>query len=173
MSASPQHLRDDAVVLRPITKGDIQSYLDRQDAEMASRFEWPGPATADDVQKAVSHWIESWECGGRERNFAIVDPSTGEMIGDCELELRSDGLVNVMYVVFSDWRRRGVAIRAVRLLADHAADVFPGHPLLFRIHPDNEGSRRVAQAVGAEWTGTELSRNGRLLERWVVRSAER
>lgn len=165
---SPLHLRDEAVLLRPITMADVGSYLDRQDAEMATQFEWTGPATVDHGRGVVSRWVESWRAGGRERNFAIVDPSTGDMIGDCELELRDDGFVHVMYAVFSGWRRRGVATRAVRLLAVDAADVFPGHALLFRIHPDNEGSKRVARAVGAERAGTELSRNGRLLERWVA-----
>jgi RimJ/RimL family protein N-acetyltransferase len=151
---------------------DVESYVARQDEEMARRFEWAGPATVEGVRDGVSRWVESWSSGGTERNFAIVDPSTGGMIGDCELELREDGFVHVMFAVFSDWRRRGIATRAVRLLADHAADVFPGHALLFRIHPDNEGSKRVARAVGAERAGTELSRNGLLLERWVAGAAE-
>lgn len=151
---------------------DVESYVARQDEEMAHRFEWAGPASAEDVRGGVCRWVEAWASGGVERNFAIVDLSTGEMVGDCELELRDDGFVNVMYAVFSDWRRRGVATRAVRLLAEHAADVFPGHALLFRVHPDNEGSKRVAMAVGAQGEGTELSRNGQLLERWVARPTE-
>lgn len=161
-------LSDGVVLLRPIALSDVESYVARQDAEMARRFEWSGPATVEDVRGGVSRWVESWSSGGSERNFAIVDPSTGDMIGDCELELRDDGFVNVMYAVFNGWRQRGVATRAVRLLAQHSAEVFPGHPLLFRIHPDNEGSKGVAQAVGAELAGTELSRNGLVLERWVA-----
>jgi RimJ/RimL family protein N-acetyltransferase len=161
-------LSDGVVLLRPIERSDIESYVARQDAEMVRRFEWSGPASAEDVRRGVSRWVESWRHGGSERNFAIVDPATGEMIGDCELELRDDGFVNVMYAVFEGWRRRGVATRAVRLLADHAAEVFPGRPLLFRIHPDNEGSKGVARALGAEPAGTERSRHGLVLERWVA-----
>lgn len=166
--ADSPNLSDDVVLLRPIALSDIESYVARQDDEMARRFEWSGPASVEDVRGGVSRWVESWRSGGSERNFAIVDPATGDMIGDCELELRDDGFVNVMYAVFNGWRRRGVATRAVRLLAQHAAEVFPGHSLLFRIHPDNEGSKGVAQAVGAELAGTERSRSGLALERWVA-----
>lgn len=150
---------------------DVEFYVARQDEEMARRFEWAGPASVEAVRSGVNRWVDSWTAGGVQRNFAIVHLPTGEMIGDCELELRDDGFVNVMYAVFRDWRRRGVATRAVRLLAEHAADVFPGHALLFRIHADNEGSKRVAMAVGAQRAGTEVSRNGHPMERWVARPA--
>src|SRR4051812_31667635 len=109
-------LGDDVVLLRPIRMGDVEPYVHGQDAEMADRFEWAGPTTVDEVRRAVGRWVESWEVG-TERNFAIIDRATGEMIGDCEIELRDDGFVNVMYAVFATWRRRGIATRAVRLLA--------------------------------------------------------
>lgn len=166
-------LTDGVVLLRPITMADVDPYLERQDPEIARRFEWTGPASVEDVRSAVTRWVASWSTGGRERNFAIVDPATSEVIGDSALELRDDGFVNVMYAVFSDWRRRGVATRAVRLLAAHASEVFPGSALLFRIHPDNEASARVARAAGAERIGTESSPTGRLLERWVVGPTDR
>ena len=157
----------DAVVLRPIRMRDLDAYVERQDDEMADRFEWEGPATKDGVRATFARWVESWRTGGPERNFAIVDADSGEMIGDAELELREDGFVHVMYVVFGPWRRQGRATHAARLLVTYAAEAFPGRPLLFRIHPDNAGSVRVATALGAEQDGSERSRTGRRLDRYV------
>jgi RimJ/RimL family protein N-acetyltransferase len=74
----------------------------------------------------------------------------------------------IMYVVFSPWRRLGFASRAVRLLIQHANVLFPGRPVLFRIHPDNGASLALARAFGARPEGSERSRTGRLLERWVL-----
>lgn len=45
-AASPYlRLSDDVVLLRPIELSDIDSYVARQDAEMARRFEWPRRAS--------------------------------------------------------------------------------------------------------------------------------
>ena len=63
------------------------------------------------------------------------------MIGDCEIEAREDGYLNIMYAVFRPWRGRGVATRAGRLLLKYAATEFPDHVPLFRVHP---GNKRVA-----------------------------
>ena len=79
---------------------------------MADGFEWAAPATVEDVEAACARWTQSWRAGGPERNFAITDSRTGEMIGDCEIEAREDGYLNIMYAVFRPWRGRGVATRA-------------------------------------------------------------
>lgn len=134
---------------------------------MAARFEWDALVSAEQARGAFTSWAAAWEHGLRERNFAIVLNGTGEVIGDCEIELRPDGMVNVMYVVFAPWRRHGYATRAARLLIAHAASAFPGAPLAFRIHPDNHASLGVARAVGATPRKYETSRNGRQLQLWV------
>lgn len=163
-------LTDGVVVLRPIRADDADAYFEQQDEEMVARFEWNSPAGLPALREALGRWEEAWRVDSDERNFAIELAETGGMIGDCEVELRSDGLVNVMYAVFAPWRRRGFATRAVRLLADYAAEAFGNKPLVFRVHPDNAGSIAVARAVGAVIEGTETSKAGRELERWVRRS---
>ena len=162
-------LTDGVVLLRPVRAGDAQVYFEQQDLEMVARFEWAGPAQLPRLRETFAAWEASWRNGGDERNFVIELAGTGEVIGDCEVELRPDGLVNVMYVVFAPWRGMGYATRTVQLLVDYAAEAFPNKPLVFRVHPDNAGSVALARAVGAALEGTEASKSGRLLERWVRR----
>jgi RimJ/RimL family protein N-acetyltransferase len=100
---------------------------------MVRRFGWGAPLTRPASQVVVHRWVRSWQSLGLERNLAIVDEVTGQIIGDYEAELRGDGFVHVLYAVFAPWRGRGVAKRAVRLMADHSADAFPYYPLLFRV----------------------------------------
>ena len=164
-----RELTDGVVVLRPIRSEDAETYFEHQDDDMIDRFEWAGPVELPKLREVFARWEANWRVGGDERNFAIELAGTGEMVGDCEVELRSDGLVNVMYVVFAPWRGQGLATRAVQLLADHAAEAFAGKPLLFRVHPDNAPSVAVARSVGAVVEGIETSKTGRLLERWVRR----
>jgi RimJ/RimL family protein N-acetyltransferase len=159
---------DGVIALRPIRIEDAEVYVRLQDDEITARFEWDRPASLGDLESAIRRWAERWEAGGDEHNFAIVLAETGEMIGDCEAELRDDGLVNLMYVVFGPWRRQGHASRAARLLIAHARTVFPGAPSVLRIHPDNVASLGVARTIGAELDGIEPSRSGRPLERWIL-----
>ena len=82
--------------------------------------------------------------------------------------MREDGFVHVLYAVFAPWRGRGVATRAVRLLADYSAEVFPYRPLLFRVERDNVASLAVARSVGAIVTGEEVASDGRRLQHLMV-----
>jgi RimJ/RimL family protein N-acetyltransferase len=56
---------------------------------------------------------------------------------------------NVGYHVFADHRRRGIATRAVRLLLELLRDETPFDEATFLVDAENEGSIRVARAVGA------------------------
>lgn len=170
--ASDRVLSDGVVTLRPIGPGDAAAYFARQDAEVVDRFEWDGPASRESLDAAIAKWVDAWDRGLDERNFAITLPHELELVGDCEVELRPEGCVNVMYVVFAPWRRRGIATRSVKLLMSYADREFPGRQLLFRIHPDNHASLAVARRAGCASNGTESSRTGRVLERWVTPPSE-
>jgi RimJ/RimL family protein N-acetyltransferase len=166
-------LSDGVVLLRPFHESDVDIYVARQDGAMADGFEWDGPATIDDVAAACARWTESWRTNGPERNFAIVDAPSDEVIGDCEVEARPDGYVNVTYVVFGRWRGNGVATRAARLLLAYAATEFPDHTPLFRVHPENAASLAVARSCGAMPSGREESPKGRDLVGRAVEATPR
>lgn len=80
--------------------------VDAQDAQMVRRFGWGAPLTLPASQLVVRRWVRSWQSLGLGWNSAIVDEVTGQMIGDCEAELRGDGFVHVLYAVFAPWRGR-------------------------------------------------------------------
>ena len=162
------YLDDGVIALRPVSIGDAVPYALFQDAEMWDRFEWGGPATQEQIGAAMTRWVQAWECGAGERNFAVLLSDTSEVVGDGEVELRADGLVNVMYVIFVPWRGNGYAKRVARLLVGYAAGAFPGSQLVFRIHPDNVASSAVARAAGAAVVGQEKSKTGRSLDRWII-----
>jgi hypothetical protein len=65
------------------------------------------------------------------------------MVGDCELELRSDGYVHVRYAPFAPWRSKRFGTKAAALL--------------FRVHPDDLASERVAQRQRVHLAGIEIA----------------
>jgi len=159
---------DGVLAIRPISVLEAVAIVDAQDAQMVRRFGWGAPLTLPASQVVVRRWVRSWQSLGLEPNSAIVDEVTGQMIGDCEAELRGDGFVHVLYAVFAPWRGQGVAERAVRLLADYSAEAFPYCPLLFRVERDNVASLAVARSVGAVVTGQEVVSDGRRLLHLMV-----
>ena len=74
---------DGVLAIRPISVLEAVVIVDAQDAQMVRRFGWGAPLTLPASQVVVHRWLRSWQSLGLERNFAIVDEITGQMIGDC------------------------------------------------------------------------------------------
>jgi ribosomal-protein-alanine N-acetyltransferase len=88
--------------------------------------------------------------------FAIADRETDQLLGNLPVRL-NDGLATLSYWVAPTARGRGVATEALRLASSWIDDTF-GRPILeLEIHPENVGSRRVAERVGYVDAGTRTS----------------
>jgi RimJ/RimL family protein N-acetyltransferase len=89
---------------------------------------------------------------------------------DCETaspELPA-GAANISYACHPAHRGRGYTARAVRLVVRFLVEHTSATEIHFRIVPDNEASRRVALAVGAEHRDRVTDRFGRTLDRHVL-----
>jgi RimJ/RimL family protein N-acetyltransferase len=116
----------------------------------------PGPYTVEHARRILDAWEEARRRGSRV-TLTVRDADDGRYLGAVVLmagtpERPQDDTVNdtleVAWWVAPDARRRGVATRAVALVAAWARDA-PGVGLLWaEIDPTNEASRRVALAGG-------------------------
>ncbi len=77
----------------------------------------------------------------------------GELAGGVELRLVRDGLASISYWTFPQFRRRGLATRAARLVADWAFSQFDLELIELAAEEDNLGSRGVARGAGFVETG--------------------
>ncbi len=161
-------LTAESITLRPFRLEDVAAYVDQQDHLLAAGFGWERPIDEVSMRAVAERWVRQWNGPRDERNFAILERSSGVLVGDCELELRTDGFVHVMYGIFRPWRGKGYASRAVGLLLGYRSLVWPSTPVLFRIHADNEPSIAIARGAGAIPDGAEASSQGRELRRWVL-----
>ena len=84
------------------------------------------------------------------------------MIGNVEIRvLPGDAhLVNLSYLVFPQWRRRGYATRAARLALDYARDALGARAAVIEALTDNTASLGVARALGATYTGETTKPTG-------------
>lgn len=116
----------------------------------------PGPYTAEQAQRILGAWEEARRRGSRIA-LTVRDAVDGRYLGAVVLMTgiprrpQDDAVrdtLEVAWWVAPPERRRGVAVRAVALVAAWARSV-PGVDLLWaEIDPANEASRRVALAGG-------------------------
>ncbi len=85
--------------------------------------------------------------------FAIASPETGVVLGFVGLWLRPDGSAALGYWMLPHARGRGLATRAVRLVARWAHDDLGITILEIAAEPQNTGSIRVAERSGFKLVG--------------------
>jgi RimJ/RimL family protein N-acetyltransferase len=140
---------DGVVALREWEPEDAQWYADSvQDPDIQRFTTDPPTLSADDVCTAiiVLRSAEPPSDGSLpDVGLLICDAITGERLGNIALAGRG---AELSYWVAARARGRGVATRAVRLLADYAFDALHADELRLWTHSDNVGSASVAERAG-------------------------
>jgi RimJ/RimL family protein N-acetyltransferase len=151
---------DDVVLLRGLSMDDVDAWLAGEDDEQLRWFEFPGPATRARVERAIAAWQESWVQSGAVRQWGVCTRPANELAGGVEIRDLGDGRVNLSYVIFPPYRRRGLATRASRLALEYAERVVGASSAVIKILDGNEASLGVARNLGAEMIGREPSDAG-------------
>jgi RimJ/RimL family protein N-acetyltransferase len=145
-------LTDGEMSLRPFNLGDVAVVTQAcQDPEISR---WtatiPSPYTEDDARSWILTHNDLWGTGAAA-HFAITTPA-GEFLGALGLQPidweRRSAVVG--YWVAAWARRRGIATRALRLVAPWAFDVVGLTTLELHTKIGNVGSERVAEKAGFE-----------------------
>lgn len=147
-------LRDGDLVLRPKRREDLDAITAAcQDPEIPRWTFVPSPYTRADAEAYFEHSAKE-VAEGRAINLLAVD-SQDRLLGSFGLmELdREPGYGEIGYWVVAEARGRGVATRAVRMLADWARDELRLTTIEVLPHKDNLPSRRVAEKAGFVETG--------------------
>ena len=149
-------LTDGTVRLRPWDAGDVPALLDLESDPDVLRWYLRGGAApteeqvAGHVRAAPAEWL-----AGTNARCVILDAATGEVAGSVALWVESPGarLGNLGYALRPGHRGRGLASRAVTLLARWAFE----RAGLERVHAGavvaNTGSRRVLERAGFRYEG--------------------
>ena len=80
--------------------------------------------------------------------LAITNPADGALLGSIELRMRGEGRAELGYVVAAWARGRGVATRALQLLARWAFETLRLERLELLVQPGNEASIALGERVG-------------------------
>ena len=132
--------------------------------------QWWTQFGAATVGTAIDQFEEQWRTGGPRRAFGIFDCSNDQLIGfvEANLELLSKpDEVNVSYGIFAAWRGRGLAGRAIDLVAQYLRSATKAVVIVLQIAPENARSIRVAEKAGFASEGERETAQGR--RRWYLR----
>jgi RimJ/RimL family protein N-acetyltransferase len=144
-------LADDVVLLRPWAEADMPAIVLAFSDPVMQRFSWrTAPYTEADARGYLAGQAVA-RARGEALSFALAPPrSPGEVLGCAALdEVRLDrGRAAVGYWLSPAGRGRGLATRAVRLLARWAFAELGLARLELTCGPDNEASQSVAERCG-------------------------
>ena len=143
-------LRDDVVALRDWARRDAAALVEIcQDAEIPRWTLAPSPYGMADAHRFLNHVEDGWATGATA-TLAIVDTYDGRLLGNAGLQAIDwdQQAADVGYMLAAPARGRGLATRAVGLLADWAFGPLGLSRLEIRAEVGNAPSQAVAQRAG-------------------------
>jgi RimJ/RimL family protein N-acetyltransferase len=158
-------LTDGVIFLRPLNAEDAADHLAGEDEEMA-KWVSGGRSTPATVDAFIRNSQESWRSGGPRRAFGIFDCVNNRLIGFIEVNLArivEPSQVNVSYGVFPQWRRQGVALRAINLMDEYLRTATEARQMVLRIAPANVASLKLAEKAGFTCCGMFDEPEGRMV----------
>lgn len=152
----PLLLSDGVILLRPLKAGDGPAHLVGEDEAIAAYLSG-GKSSEETVISYIERSLDDWRNNGPKRAFGIFTCADASLIGSVEADLSSPtlqpGQVNISYSVFSEWRRQGIAVRAVRLMCEYLRTGTNAHEAIIRTAPGNHASAKVAEKAGFRFQG--------------------
>ncbi len=142
--------------LRPLEPLDAVAIAEACRDPLIPRFTFMAEnLTPDRATEWIARRNEQWE-RGEVAGFAITESvDDRQLVGTIGLGVNAQRVSGeVFYWMASHARRRGMAVRAVRLMSAWAFDDLALERLEILTHPENEASQRVAVAGGYRYEGT-------------------
>ncbi len=162
-------LRDDIIHLRPFAAQDVFDLYSATRETIGSLCEWMlwchPDYSLEDCRNFLTRSVKDWDSEA-SYNFAIVDVKTGEVCGSISLNRinRAHRVANVGYWVRQSQAGRGIASRALRLVARYGLHTLSLKRIEVLVPEGNLASQRVAQKAGATFEGVlnqKLKLNGK------------
>ena len=163
LARSSVYLCDERVAIRPFLPADAQPVFEAIQESRAQVGPWLSDLAAtrsvSDIEDYIARQPDVW-ASGHAYNFAMLEHDTGTLLGGCGLTQINPKhrFANMYYWVRTGHTNRGVATRAVRLLARFGFEAAALVRIEIVAPVGNAASIRVAEKAGASREGILRSR---------------
>lgn len=153
----------DGLRLRPLAEKDAARIVETCSDEAMRHWlpRMPQPYTEAIALRFVH---EAWRSAadGSKQQWSIADPETDEFLGQIallEMHRLNPGTAEVGYFLHPDAQGRGLSVRALQTLVDHAFDPHgcDKRRLVLYANTDNIGSVKAAENCGFQLFGTQTA----------------
>ncbi len=151
----PVHLSDGVIVVRRQRESDLGALAEASHDSESLRWLTDPPMDAEARRTSMRRVEEVWR-SGRQKPLVIADAPTGRPLGRINLQLAERATPAIAYSVFAEARGRGVAPRAVQLVAAWAFDDLGLTELEITADIENTASIRVAEKCGFSPAGSRI-----------------
>ncbi|MBM7813200.1 GNAT family N-acetyltransferase [Saccharothrix algeriensis] len=165
MTAYPEEIRTDRLLLRRVGPGDLRAAVEVLTDPEAGRHDAAGVPTPEEARELLAEWREHWAREGIGY-WAVVLPGTGEVIGFGGLRhhrLGGEPTLNLFYRFSPRHRGRGYAPEMARAAVEWAGRALPDRPVVIIVDHGNAPSRRVAEKLGFAHVGESTTIDGPVL----------
>jgi RimJ/RimL family protein N-acetyltransferase len=143
-------LTDGVIVISPLRWADVAPHLAGEDEELV-RWLNGGPGSRATVHAHIRRSIERWAADGPKLSFGIRIDDGRTLCGTIDADLDpvpASRQANLSYGLYPQFRGRGLATRAVRLVCRYLSERGDVDRVLIDVDPENVVSSRVAQRAG-------------------------
>lgn len=150
--------------IRPLVPDDATALFAAVQASMPVLSRWQDWASADyaieSARAFIDHSCAQWNAEMASREFGIFDPHSEALVGCVGINQvnPANRFANLGYWVCTSHSGQGVATRAGQLAVRFGFQHMGLNRLEIVILPDNIGSRRVAEKLGAHYEGLMANR---------------
>lgn len=148
MSRAEPKLEDELIVVRRWMERDIDDSIvacaDPEVVRWIPRI--PTPYREQDAREFLEHTEKGWE-EGTAFSFAITERTSRRTVGSIGVTVNG-AIGEVGYLVFADYRRRGIGERALKLVSRWALEELGIGRLQLTTMIGNVASARLAEKVG-------------------------
>jgi ribosomal-protein-serine acetyltransferase len=151
---SSVYLDDKAIAIRPFLPADAQPIFEAVQESRADVDPWlpdlGATRSISDISTYLDRQPDAWASGGAY-NLAILDHHTDRFLGGCGLTQinRRHRFANMYYWVRTGHTKRGVATRAIRLLARFGCETLALQRIEIVVPVGHTASLRAAEKAGA------------------------
>lgn len=149
---------DELIILRKYKKEDLYDRFTAIKENLDKISRWLSFCRPDYSEQQNLLWYvaypKNWK-RGIEFPFAIVEKSTGKYIGECVLNHINykHKVANITYWIKKEFSGKGIATKAVNLIAQFGFNELGLRRLEIFMEPENIASIKVAEKAGAQKEG--------------------